>query len=377
MKYFYLGAPFNTSIAKTNAVADLLDATGSNSGNLLIGDALRRHLNVGPPVRGFSSIDVKSVEEEYDAIIIGAANFLHEKFDFGYHADFIEKIKLPTIIIGVGAQAPNYGTKINIPEGTKRFMKIISERSHSMGVRGYYTAYVLNEIGIKNVRAIGCPSLYWSRKPEIKILQKDFKDCKRIVVNGSSNVVEHSVDKKAAQKVESYLANLSYKYGYPYVLQNELDEMKIIFNEKPVSGENSLVQRLKERYALRSRYGLLGVSDKDFTAFIQNNMKVFFDVEDWMNFIHNYDLVIGTRFHGTLIGLLTGVPSILLFHDSRTREMAELLNIPRVDIRSSRDLSLRKIYEDADFSALEVVYQYMYRNYKKFLNDNELEHTLS
>lgn len=376
MKYFYTGASFDVAKAKSNSLADLLFITGQNTGNLLIGDAIRRHLGVGQSAWGFKSIDVQKVMEENDAIIIGAANFLHEKFDFGFLADLIEKIQLPTVIIGVGAQAPNYGTKIKIPDGTQRLMKIISERSHSLGVRGYYTAQVLNDIGVKNVKAIGCPSMYWTCQPKITIQRKDFKDCKNIVLNGSINVVSHSMDIKAAKKVERFLANLSYKHNYPYILQNELDEMKILLNEDAGTEQENIIQQLKERYALRRRYGMLRVSNKVFTSFVKNNMKVFFNVEEWMNFIRSYNLVVGTRFHGTLIGLLVGVPSVLLFHDTRTREMAELLNIPLVDIRSSQSLDLQKIYNSADFTALEVTYQYMYKNYVQFLNENSLEHTL-
>ena len=62
-------------------------------------------------------------------------------------------------------------------------------------------------------------------------------------------------------------------------------------------------------------------------------MTAFFDIEDWMNYIRNFHFVLGTRFHGTLIALLNGIPSVAFVIDARTREMCELLNIPHVDIK--------------------------------------------
>jgi polysaccharide pyruvyl transferase WcaK-like protein len=105
-------------------------------------------------------------------------------------------------------------------------------------------------------------------------------------------------------------------------------------------------------------------------------MKVFFDIESWMNFISEFDIVIGTRFHGTLIGLLNNIPSILFTHDSRTREMAEVLSIPFIDVRNAENLDLKRLYEEADLVSLEVKYQYMYKHYIEFLNENKLEHIL-
>ncbi len=369
MNYLYAGARFNTSYATTTAMDEMLDATGGNTGNLLIGDAVRRHLSIDKPflLRGFRPVHVPEIEAHYDAIVIGASNFLYEGADLGYLVSIFEKINLPCIIIGLGAQSPDYGVDINIPDGTVRLMKLISERSKTLGVRGYNTAYLLNKIGIKNVRVIGCPSMYWTKKPKLEIKKKEFSTCRKVAVNGSTNVIAHSVNINSAKRVEQWLGRLSYEHNYPYILQNELYEMKILANEAYLP---ALVPTLKETY------GLADFSRKSFLEHVRKNMYVFFDIASWMDFISEHDFAIGTRFHGNLIALLSGIPSILFAHDARTREMAEFFGMPFVDIRKVEKIDLEKIYGEADLVSLEVRYQYLYRKYVEFLNENGLEHTL-
>ena len=84
-------------------------------------------------------------------------------------ANFLQKNRLPCVIIGLGAQAPSYESKVEMPEGTKRLMKIIAGRSTTLGVRGYFTASVLEEMGITNIRVIGCPAMYWTCNPSMVV----------------------------------------------------------------------------------------------------------------------------------------------------------------------------------------------------------------
>jgi hypothetical protein len=84
-------------------------------------------------------------------------------------ADFLEKVKLPCVMIGVGSQAPNYDSEIKLQKGTVRFLKIVSERSVSIGARGFFTASWLEKYGIKNVDIIGCPSFFWTCRPTLSV----------------------------------------------------------------------------------------------------------------------------------------------------------------------------------------------------------------
>lgn len=74
---------------------------------------------------------------------------------------FIKKLNKPVIIAGLGANSFNgfqadFHQKLN-PE-LITFLKFLSDHCIEMGVRGYFTAEVLKNLGITNVNAIGCPS---------------------------------------------------------------------------------------------------------------------------------------------------------------------------------------------------------------------------
>jgi hypothetical protein len=248
-------------------------------------------------------------------------------------------------------------------------MKIISERSTTLGVRGHFTASVLESLGITNVRVIGCPSMYWMCKSNIFIPRKPFDACKRIALNGSANTVVHTVDVAAAEQVESLLANLALTNNFSYILQNEVVLMTILFGNG-AKFEKGLI------LALKKMYGLSDISDEDFIRFVKSNMLVFFNIEEWMNYIRSLDFVIGTRFHGCLIALLNEIPSVIFVIDARTREMCELLKIPHVDIRNIKTIDLRLVYETMDLDGFQEAYAIQYQNYIDFLEENRIEHCL-
>jgi len=369
LRVFYFGAPSHINLNRYVSTAELLKETGNNTGNLLIGHAIKRHLNASNISSDFS-LGNKYIEENFDIIVIGASNFIFPSFNFGMWADFLEAVKLPCIIIGLGAQAPIYGTRVEIPKGTERFLRIISERSVSLGVRGYYTAATLIEMGIKNVRVIGCPSMYWSCKPTMNLRWSKGISNLSVAINGSGNVVQHSCDVIAAKRVEAMLARLSYKFDYPYILQNELALMEIASGEQI----NTVAEPLT---SLMERYGFSDISSDLFLKFVKKNMKTFFDVDEWIRKMGFFDFVLGSRFHGCLAALLAEVPCFMIVHDARTREMCELLKIPHTDVRKVDNIDINALYDSLDLISMQTAYRYLYQNYIQFLEENNVPHCLS
>lgn len=367
-RVWYLGASYRVNLPKDAPVQDRLKATGNNTGNLLIGHSLMRHLKIDAFGEGVAA-DSSFVEQNFDYVVIGASNFLYEKFDFPRTIAFLEKVHLPCVIIGLGAQAPDYGHKIRIPDETMRMMKIISERSTSLGVRGHFTASVLERRGIRNVRVIGCPSIYWRCHPAMFISRRPFDQCSRIAVNGHSNILVFTNDVSSARRVQRLLATLAFKNRYPYVLQSEMPELSIACGEEPQLDDSTISW-------MKNSQGLSDVPDEEFLQYVKTNMVTFFDVEEWMTYMRSFDFVIGSRFHGCLAAILNGIPATMFVHDARTRELCELLHMPHVDIRKVKTIDLRALYESMDLDALEATYSSLYDNYIDFLEENKIAHCL-
>jgi hypothetical protein len=369
-RILFLGAPIEAVAEPGLDYKTKFERTGHNTGNLLIGYALRRQLvcssyKYGNP--GNSS----NINQDFDLIAIPAANFIYKGFDFGWLADIIEKTTLPCLIVGLGAQLPSISSsEIDIPEGSKRFLKVISERVTSIGVRGAFTADVLARLGVKNTTVTGCPSLYWSLGPEIRITKKSWSPDFRVSLNGSRNVTQHSFSADDAMRVEGALLKLAITQGYDYVLQNEFPEFDLLYTDPPLTDALRLsLQSISNRFAL-------GVTPEEYATFAKKLCKAFFSVEGWADYIQMKDFSFGTRFHGNMIALLNGVPAVIIAHDSRTTEMCQFMKIPYHAVNQCDPTQLQRLYEEADFETFSSHYRTLYANYLEFLKQNQVRHSL-
>ncbi|KQV01150.1 hypothetical protein ASD12_01040 [Mesorhizobium sp. Root102] len=344
-------------------------ATGANTGNLLIGQSLFEELRFDEFEYGMSR-SAQEVDERFDIIVVSAANFIFKNFDLGYLADYIEATKLPCLVVGLGAQAPAMGDRVtNIPEGSKRFLRIISDRSKIVGVRGNFTAEVMNDFGIRNVRVTGCPSLYRTLKRDLKIKRPDTSGPLKVSMNGSRNVFSHSANPEAARRIEADLLKLSIAEGYCYVLQNENPEMQILLSS---DGEETNLERAKA--IIRSMR--MDVSPSDFVTHIKENGRLFFDLARWDEYISAFDYSFGSRFHGNLIALTNGVPATIITHDSRTTEMTEFMRIPHISVEDIEYVDVKEIARAGDYEAFEQNYSILYDRFADFLSENGLDHNL-
>ncbi len=362
-----LGAPYSVVVSDSPDVRERFVRTGMNTGNLLIGNGMVKHLAyacLGVFKEGMSSAQI---QENYDLVVIAAANFLHPKFDFRVYSEALETTSLPVVMAGLGAQAPSSGAEMSdIPRGTWRLVEIAAERSVTVGVRGYYTAELLRRRGIANVRVTGCPSLYTSGEAAMRIRRPERIDPSRVAMNGSRNVTQHAGDVEAALKVESML--LAYAMGNraPFVYQNEEPEIYISQGEE-VASQSALAERI---------CGELGVPPAEFVEYARSLGKTFFSVESWFGWIREFDFSCGTRFHGNMAALLSGVPAVVVVHDSRTRELCEFAAIPHVGINDVDEVNPQRWYDAANYDLFEERYNVLLRKYVEFLDENKVAHTL-
>ncbi|WP_082434520.1 polysaccharide pyruvyl transferase family protein [Devosia sp. A16] len=369
MRILFIGAPIAPPDAELS-LANRFGYVGHNTGNLLIGQSLHDVLQSSAHGYGLD-VSPARVNEEYDLIAVAAANFIFKGFDLSHYAEFIEATTLPVIVAGLGAQAPQAGAKfLDIPEGSKRFLKVISERSKLIGVRGHFSAEVMGDFGITNVCVVGCPSFYRSHKRDLHVRRPQDAAPARVSINGSRDTVEHSRSPALAARVESDLIRLTIERGHSYVLQSELPEMQILAGDQL---SNELVDTLQsevKRHAIP-----LGVPQ--YAAHVRERYHAFFNLDQWDQYIKDFDLSVGSRFHGNLIALTNGVPAMVLNHDSRTTELSELMSIPHATIEDAVGLDPIALANAADFDQLEARYRVLYDRFAHFLETNGLEHRLS
>jgi hypothetical protein len=101
---------------------------------------------------------------------MAASNMLNPSTAFGFVAKFVEDSGLPLVILGIGAQAERDSDTYQINPGTLRLMQYAAESSkNGIGVRGSFTANLLEHHGVKNITIIGCPTFYKNAGKDFKV----------------------------------------------------------------------------------------------------------------------------------------------------------------------------------------------------------------
>lgn len=330
-----------------------------NTGNFLFTNALRRQIPFDSTINYFSEIN-----DTISTLVLPMANFIRPGGDYGHIAEAIEKSKIErVVIVSGGAQADRYEKDLSIPEGTRRLLAICSERSKSIGVRGFYTAELLDQMGIKNVDVIGCPSVFYNLHPDKPVIDP--------VGSGEGVVIHGTASGHFRDKLASLYA-FGLKHDADYVLQNERHLIPV------VDGVNSLTEEEEKLFEFHVGYYNNGTYDRQLLRdWYTKKLKMFFDLDEWMLFLEDRRLSIGSRFHGNVASMLVGTPSLSLVFDTRTREMCEYMGLPYMMLEDFRDdLSIEDYLEHAHYDRFNVIYPARYQDYVSFLEKNGIPHRL-
>lgn len=305
---------------------------------------------------------------EYDYCFLRGSNYLNPTFNWFHAADIIEQLRIPVIAFGIGAQAPCQGTLELSPE-TIRVMRAMADHCTSIGVRGAYTAQVLADIGIRNTRIIGCPTLFRCNNPDLRVELPPLAD-----VHSVGFTVRREVSYEYAKDVQLYLsrhktiiADLASRFDLRLMAQGEVEEKKLVFGTE--------LQRFEAIVKLTQQKWFNGPEDPLLRLYCS---QLFYSdvVADYDAVMRRQDLVLGYRLHGNLIALANGVPAIYFTYDSRTVEFAETFAIPAYDVFSSEPFALESYWDQSRFEQFNRAYSRGYREMRTFLDENGLDHKM-
>ena len=313
-------------------VAERFHACVRNTGNYFFEESLLRQL---PGIAVYDTIE--TLPRQIGTLVLSMSNFISPSTDLGYLHDALAARRIDQIVmIGAGAQAYAYGDSVTLTEGTRRFLSYVADRSISIGVRGYYTADVLAELGIRNVEVVGCPSAFWSGHapsilPACAPDHAGDRRLERLAVHCTP--LGHFRD-----KISALLAH-GMRHGADYVMQSESWMM-------PLLGASDDLAALDEGLLY---YGYPCCDPEELRRWLSGHLLVFFGIEDWLRWLSRYDFVYGSRFHGNMAAIHAGVPALNMPFDTRTRELCEYLNLPILPlVEFEADIGLERLREYAD-----------------------------
>ncbi|MHC1551074.1 polysaccharide pyruvyl transferase family protein [Phyllobacterium sp. K27] len=344
---------------------------GINTGDVLVYDATLKALAYDE-IRNvqFSHAGNEKLwpqDDSYEATVVRGSNYLTETVDLGHVVPLLKKLKGPVVAIGVGAQAGKY-KKLNVPKGTVEAWKIIADKCETIGVRGFYSAEIFNDLGIKNVRVIGCPSFYRSLRPSIAIKSIDPEKARiGLTLNKYLSADYASNATKTNRMQRALIDAVAKRPSSKLYSQGEREETLAIFSSGKEKQDNVK--------AILTKFGLLGHPEAE--EMLNNRMSAFFDIDEWAaDAAANVDVMVGFRLHGNVIALHQGIPAIFFTYDSRIRELSSLFAIPSIEIEDYLPINLEKLLEKADFTKVQHIYRQNFAEYHRFLTENKLNHVL-
>lgn len=320
-----------------SSVEKAFSSVGNNTGNNVFREALIKNLHL-----------IQMSYDEYNSIshifkklpiIVTDLIWINENSNFDYLAKRLnEHPDVRFVPISVGLQAKKYGDEFKLNKSTLDVLNAIQERA-IIGVRGFYSADILNKNGIKNIEVIGCPSIYYNDSYSGEKIQK----CDRIDnVSVNFRTIYGNLSKQEKHFL-TYCANRNY----------------------------SFVEQTKYELSIENT-GDIG-SYNYISKWINRQKNIFFDVKEWKRYFESYQFSIGLRFHGNVVALWNGIPALFITIDSRTSELTEFFNLPSISIDEFDDQKqIEYYYEICDYTDFKREYINKYNKYLNFLKKNEI-----
>ena len=311
--------------------------------------------------------DIDRINAEYDYVFLRGSNYIHQDMNWENATEVLKRLKIPVVAWGIGAQAPVKG-KLELSEQSKLMLRLMADSTTSVGVRGAYSAQVLWDLGIKNVRIVGCPTAFRRNNPNLEIKLRPLEQIKTAGVT-----LRREVSGTYARDIEQYLTfhrdmvkDLASRFDVVLMAQGEVEEKKIVFGTAEQREEG--IAELKANEWVRKWY-----LDDEMEKLHRERLFYSDVVADYEALVQQKDMVLGYRLHGNLMALANGTPSVYFTYDSRTVEFAETYQIPNYDVFSGKKFSLEEYWDQSLFDKFNRAYRFMYREMCQFLVENNVD----
>ncbi len=309
---------------------------------------------------------------DVDVIVIPCANQFGKHTDLGKLAGLLERADKPIIGIGLGAQAKNMESEVEVTPGTLEWLRVLN--SHRPGTasniytRGPFTVTQLARFGVPDAVAGGCPSHFINENADLG---------QRIHQNWTSVGLPRAISVAAgherwanARSVEHRLIAMMQDPVHPgqYVVQSMADMIKISRGEFDSIEPDVLAQI--------HAYTVPHYTLDEFKSWCRAYARSFYDIPSWMDSLRRYDLTIGPRYHGVGLAMQAERMGLTVAIDSRTEEMCVQTGIPHVRVDEFAKMPITRASLKTMIKFNPIVYDRQRseraRNYVAFLRANGL-----
>jgi len=354
-------------VAVVGNAATMVKKAGVNTGNMMHGAAARnllvKHINM--PMRAWTEAEIEHLNEACSHIVFVAANGIRPgapdthpfaRFQSALNQNIL-RTKLPVVVLGLGAQQALIAEPTTaIPKPSLDLLNTISDRAVSIAVRGENTADFLGRIGIKNTSVLGCQSCFYHMRPRFDPPIKAPVALRKIAFNYTypGNEVP--------------LIDTAIREGYSPFGQEEFAEAGIC------DGDFTLFQ---ESPKLHNFFRQSAVGRDTYVDWIKRQFQQFYDMPSWLAAIKPYDFSFGTRFHGNMAALQSGVPALWIVHDARTKELCDYHKLPYMLLGQAKNVrSVSEFAEAADYGPFQKAYAGNYARLYDYITQAGIAHKM-
>lgn len=299
-----------------------------NIGNIVFLDAINRSL---PGIKNISSRDYIKFQDKFDGdyvVVLALANFLSDTWTAP--KGFLKALSRNRIVLfSVGVQSQiDEEADITLSDDAKAILELARTSGTLIGVRGEISRRYLTKLGIESL-AIGCPSVHLA-PPEITCstpLEKA-KICTSNTMRGFHRDI--------AKKVNSF----ALEYCSGYMLQTESAIMadcmelpdEVVHFIANQSGNPHHADLLRNKFFDYGYYNEVSEQWQLLRAWFKQYAKFNYTVDAWRAYASQFEYCIGTRFHGNVMALQAGVPSLIIPVDARVADMVQFHHLPAISI---------------------------------------------
>ena len=321
----------------------LLSVLGQNAGNLMFQYAATQIISGEKSHIGLSEQGYGSAEAFAGAshLLFPAANHLRAGADWTGLNDFLSRSKVPLIILGLGAQSPKIGgeqetvNQLKADPHVSRMVDILRDKAAFVSVRGSFTQRVCEEMGLKDVSVLGCPSALLS--PDIELGQRlgeRLAELREAAATPRFGLTAGAPFEIRASPVLTALERKLFHWvrsrGGLYLQQSGGE---IVMQLCRKGGEQPTLDQIKPvRDILQP-----GAELDPFAAYFSRLGRFHISAPEWIDELSGIPFVLGTRVHGNMAAIAGGTLGIVIAHDSRTGELIETMHLPNVTIEAVMD----------------------------------------
>jgi len=313
------------------------------------------------PTEAFYSAIIEHANNHYDCVVFSPANLLgpQARQSLSAATQAFKKSKKPIYILGIGVQAKDY-TKLNkliscIRKPAYDFIKTVYDSGGEFALRGHFTKEFFDKLGFHSAVVTGCPAFYQEGRDlqltNTKVNEEDFKP----IING----IIRDFSRKNFQKIFTQYPNSA------YIDQDQCSDF--LFNKI----SNHAYKHPPFSSATQCNRLVIDLITQD-------RFKLFYDIPVWKRYLkeQNFNFSFGARIHGNIMPALMGIPSLVHTIDTRTQELAEFFDLPRIQHYPQKK-SLYDIYCNADYTQFNKTFASKFDHFENFLKTHGLVEQIS